>query len=112
MAVRKYRADALAAGVVQRARKSRGRRRRKSPLTRRDKIRQSAAAVFLAKFIKRAVNYGDGAIDQAATPAAREHAAEVDQGVHVASRALASVNFAQEPGHLVRSDLARRALPT
>src|SRR5271166_1429253 len=107
MAVRKYRADALAAEVNQRAKK----KPRPNPGENRRSGNQ-LLLVFLAKFIKRAVNYGDGAIDQAATPAAREHAAEVDQGVHVASRALASVNFAQEPGHLVRSDLARRALPT
>jgi hypothetical protein len=106
MTVRKYRADALAGGVNQRDKKSRAR----SPGENRRSGKQ-LLLVFLAKFIKRAVDYGDGAIDQAATPAAREHAAEVDQGVHVASRALAGVNFAQEPGHLVRSDLARRALP-
>ena len=43
--------------------------------------------VFLAKFIERAVDHGDGAIDQGAAAAAREHAAEVDQGVHITSRA-------------------------
>ena len=68
--------------------------------------------VLGAKFIEGAVDDGDGAINQGATPAAREQAAEVDQGVHVASRALAGVNLAQEMRHLVRSDLAGRALPT